>query len=332
MDEVRIGSSLASFPVWAFATASTPGSSVAVVFPPGYNVQVSAGQAPPATTNPDGSVALSERAAWSAPPCPSYHWYFVADRPGAYTDHPQIVLVSGDQVPLIVRAWADDPTWASRTGSLFARGLPALATAIGLPYRGEGLVAQEALSRTLGGYAGLYDPAASTIQVAYNAGSFVALHEAAHAWFNGSLVADRWISEGFASYYATIAAKALKLPVTPPLLTPDLTPAKIQLNAWLGVGRSDLAVEDYAYAASYRLATLIAQRAGAAGLRSVWEAATSNLSAYQPVHVGAPAETTTLGPPDWRALLDLLEELTPAKYADLWKTWVARPDERRSCS
>jgi len=322
--DVRIGSSLASFPVWAFATASTPGSSVTVVFPPGYNVQVSAGQAPPATTNPDGSVVY--RSGVLATPL-SFYWYFVADRPGAYTDHPQIVLVAGDQVPLIVRAWADDPTWATRTGSLFARGLPALATAIGLPYRGQGLVAQEALSRTLGGYAGLYDPVASTIQVAYNAGSFVALHEAAHAWFNGALVADRWIGEGFASYYATLAAKALKLPVTPPQLTPDLIPAKIQLNAWPGVGRSDLSVENYAYAASYRLATLIAQRAGAAGLRAVWEAATANLSAYQPVHAGAAAETTSLGPPDWRALLDLLEERTSAQYADLWKTWVVRPDE-----
>jgi hypothetical protein len=45
------------------------------------------------------------------------------------------------------------------------------------------------------------------------------------------------------------------------------------------------------------------------------------------MHAGAAAETTTLGPPDWRALLDLLEERTSAQYADLWKTWVVRPDE-----
>ena len=31
------------------------------------------------------------------------------------------------------------------------------------------------------------------------------LHEAAHAWFNGGFVADRWMAEGFASYYASRA-------------------------------------------------------------------------------------------------------------------------------
>ncbi|HVA85276.1 MAG TPA: hypothetical protein VNF73_03040 [Candidatus Saccharimonadales bacterium] len=322
--DVLIGPTLASFPVWAFATASTPGSSVTVVFPAGYNVQVSAGQAPPASTDSNGSAVY--RSGVLAAPL-TFYWYFVADRPGAFVERPMIVRVAGDQVPLIIRAWADDPAWGTRIGSLFERGLPVLGTAIGLPYRGQGLVVEEALSRTLGGYAGLYNPQASTIEVAYFAGAFVALHEAAHAWFNGSLVADRWIGEGFASYYATVASKALKLPVTPPRLTPDLTTQKLPLNAWPGVGRSNEGVENYAYAACYRLATLIAQRAGAAGLRAVWEAAASALSAYQPVRVGSIPETTTLGPPDWRALLDLLEERTSAQYTDLWRTWVVRPDE-----
>ena len=44
--EVRIGSSLVSFPVWAFATDATAGSSVRVVFPAGYNVEVQAGRDP----------------------------------------------------------------------------------------------------------------------------------------------------------------------------------------------------------------------------------------------------------------------------------------------
>ncbi|HSK52560.1 MAG TPA: hypothetical protein VLA44_07365, partial [Clostridia bacterium] len=33
------------------------------------------------------------------------------------------------------------------------------------------------------------------------------------------------------------------------------------------------------------------------------------------------------GPPDWRGLLDLLEERTAAEYEDLWREWVARPDD-----
>ena len=38
---------------------------------------------------------------------------------------------------------------------------------------------------------------------------------------------------------------------------------------------------------------------------------------------GSEPETVD-GPPDWRALLDLLEERTGLTYDDLWRTWVAR--------
>ena len=31
--------------------------------------------------------------------------------------------------------------------------------------------------------------------------------------------------------------------------------------------------------------------------------------------------------PDWRGLLDLLEERTGASFEDLWRRWVVRPTE-----
>ena len=37
-----------------------------------------------------------------------------------------------------------------------------------------------------------------------------------------------------------------------------------------------------------------------------------------------PRAETVDAPPDWRGLLDLLEERTDATYDDLWRTWVAR--------
>ena len=33
------------------------------------------------------------------------------------------------------------------------------------------------------------------------------------------------------------------------------------------------------------------------------------------------------GPPDWRGLLDLLEDRTGKSFNDLWRTWVVRPGE-----
>ena len=74
------------------------------------------------------------------------------------------------------------------------------------------------MSRDAGGYVGLYDPAAGRIEVAYWAGQPVIVHEAAHGWFNGSLLADRWANEGFASLYAgrlaALKIKAAALAVT----------------------------------------------------------------------------------------------------------------------
>ena len=32
-------------------------------------------------------------------------------------------------------------------------------------------------------------------------------------------------------------------------------------------------------------------------------------------------------PPDWRGLLDLLEDRTGKMYDDLWRAWVVRPEE-----
>ena len=86
----------------------------------------------------------------------------------------------------------------------------------------DGLVVAEAVARTTGGYAGLFDPADGTVEIAYYADDFVVLHEAAHGWFNGNLLADRWANEAFASYYATEAAAALDVDVRDTALTEEL--------------------------------------------------------------------------------------------------------------
>jgi len=318
--DVRVGTSLVAFPVWAFATTDTPGGSVTVVFPPGYNVQQQVGGLPAPADGPGGSVVYTSGSL--AKPL-AFYAYFIADRPGAFTETRLAARVGTRDVPIAIRAWSDDRAWGTRIGSLVRRGLPALGAAIGLPYRGTGLVVQESVSRAIGGYAGIFDPVAATIQVAYYAGSFVVLHEAAHAWFNGRLAAERWILEGFASWYAAQAGVALKIPVSPPKLTADLRAAAIPLNDWPGVGRADEATEDYAYAATYELARVIASRAGTDGLRATWQAAAAGEQAYQPSHAGAAPELGA-SPPDWRHLLDLLEERTSATFGDLWTKWVVR--------
>jgi hypothetical protein len=334
---VRIGTSLVSFPVWAYATDSTPGSTVRVVFPAGYNVEVQAGAIPSPRTDPSGAIVfqtpkLSKPLAFFA--------FLVADRPGSYGEQTVHATVGDTPVDLTIHGWVDDPAWTTRVGGLVGRALPLLSERIGLPWpRDGGLIVHETITRSTGGYAGLFDPAAGQIEVAYDAGDEVVLHEAAHTWFNGGLLADRWANEAFASYYGLEAAAALKIKTRPgaDTLTPTLEAARIPLNAWGAVGDVDRATEDYAYAASLALAHAIAERAGPDGLRAVWADAAAGVGAYQPPATGSAAAsgvgaTTTApetvdGAPDWRGLLDLLDEHGTTSSDDLWRTWVARDED-----
>ena len=104
----------------------------------------------------------------------------------------------------------------------------------------------------------MFDPSLGQVEVAYDAGDFVVLHESAHTWFNGGLLTDRWANEAFASYYGLEAAEELKIKASADTLTPDLEAARIPLNAWGAVGRENEKTEDYAYAATLALARAIA--------------------------------------------------------------------------
>jgi hypothetical protein len=203
------------------------------------------------------------------------------------------------------------------------------------------LAVQEALVRTTGGYAGLYAPQDRRIEIAYSASDGVILHELAHAWFNGRLVADRWAAEGFASYYAELAAAELGIDADAPAPPPDPDAGAIPLNDWGPSGSESGTEETYAYAASLGLAEAIATRAGPDALRTVWGLAAAGVGAYQPTDAaeqaaGADAAAALAdgadpelaeGPPDWRGLLDLLEETTGEDFGDLWRTVVARPSD-----
>ncbi|MDO8484181.1 MAG: hypothetical protein Q7S35_04480, partial [Candidatus Limnocylindrales bacterium] len=331
--DVRVGGSLVSFPVWAFATDGTPGSSVEVVFPPGFEVDVEVGDIPEPTTSADGQV-IFQTEKLDTPL--SFFAYLVGDRPGAYSERSVGALVHGEHVDLTIRAWPDDPPWSDRVGDLVARALPVLGNEIGLGWpRDGGLVVQEAASRSTGGYAGLFDPKEGLVEVAYYAEDFVVLHEAAHAWFNGALLADRWANEAFASYYGLQVAGELGVPAEGDELTPELIDAgSIPLNAWGPIGREMTDTEDYAYAATLLLAQDIADRAGPGVLQRVWADAAARVGAYQPPagdgvagsgSAGATVEPETVeGPPDWRGLLDLLEAHDTDRYDDLWRLWVVR--------
>jgi hypothetical protein len=319
---VRISPSLVLFSAWAVATPATPGASVDVRFPNGYDVTVRRGPL-------EGPVAVdADHEKWSSGPLASPLDYVVdiaADRPTDFVETAHEVDLSTGPATVLVRAWPDDPAWRDRVGDLVERALPILEREIGVPWRVDGpLAIHEALVRATGGYAGLFDPAQRRIDIAYAAPDGVILHELAHAWFNGGLVADRWAAEAFASYYAGLAAAELGVDPAAPALPDEPSDDAIPLNAWGPSGSVSVQSEAWAYAASLDLARQIAKRAGPDGLREVWSAAARGLGAYQP-----DASAVELAPsaPDWRGLLDLLEDATGTDFVDLWRTWVARPED-----
>lgn len=318
----RIGTSLVSFAAWGFGAAGTPGGSVTVVFPAGFAVEVDAPGLKPPTTDASGTITYTTGAL--ADPL-SFFAYFVADRPSAYQETQIQVAIGSRTVPITIRAWPDDPAWAKRVSDVLTQGLPILAQDIGLPWTiDKPLVVAEAISRTSAGFSGRYDPEAGQIDIAYYASPVVILHEAAHAWFDGRLLADRWANEGFASYYAYRAAAALKIKAAPPAISPEAEPLRVPLNAWPAPGSAPAAVEDVEYAAAYQLAAEVAGRATPAGLQAVWQAIHEGRAAYQPIGSRASLETSDT-PPDWRGLLDVLEDRTGSSFEDLWRAWVIRP-------
>ena len=328
---VRVGSAIATFPVWAVGTPDTPGSKVRVTVPADYRLEVLGSALAGPTAGPSGtrmytSVVLSRPAIFAA--------YILADRPGAYRETRLDLTVGGGPYMVAVRAWQDDAAFGTRIAGILRRSLPPLGTLIGVPpvalaAAGTPLAVEEAVTRSAGGYAALFDGGEGRIQVAYDAGPAIVLHEAAHAWFNGRLVADRWAAEGFASWYAKGVAGPLKIVVPPLTLTKALLARRIPLNAWSSAGTPDPVLDAYGMAASYELARLIAERVGPARLTDVWRAIETGALADQPAHPTATIDIDTgaAGAPDWRGLLDLIETRTGQDVTDLWRTWVVRPDE-----
>ena len=334
---VRISPSLATFAAWAYATPETPGATVDVRFPAGYSVLI--GRGPLEGPTPDGADHQRWTSGRLASPL-DFVADLVADRASDFAETPLEIPLQNGPATVLLRAWPDDLAWRDRVASLIERALPILEREIGVPWPVEGpLAVHEALVRSTGGYAGVYAPQDRRIEIAYTASDGVILHELAHAWFNGRLVADRWAAEAFASYYAQLAAAELEIDADPPAPPPDPDAGSIPLNDWGPSESETIETETFAYAASLGLVEAIATRAGPEALSVVWGLANAGIGAYQPTNAaeqaagpraaplgsGSPTVEPAEGAPDWRGLLDLLEDTTGKDFGDLWREVVARP-------
>ncbi|MEO8511409.1 MAG: hypothetical protein ABI534_09215 [Chloroflexota bacterium] len=333
--DIRIGSSLVAFPVWAFGSPETPGSHVEVYVPNGYTPTIEVGDLAPTDDGIGGATVLRSGQIGDAL---SWFAYVTAEAPGAFSEQ-QLDLAIGDKpAQVVIRGWEDDPDWTANMTTWMRAGIPELSRLIGLPWPiRTDLEVEEAATSRLGGYAGVYDDLQERINIRYDADAFVALHEAAHAWFNGRLIEDRWVGEAFASLYAVEAGTAAGLDAEPYRLSDDLEAYRIPLNAWGEIGAEDDGTEDFAYAATYEVARLIADRATIEGLQGMWQAIDAHRSAYQPRDPDAqPEGSGAVTQEGWQRLLDFVEEQSGEPFDDIWRDWVVTDveapllDERRA--
>jgi len=319
--DFRIGHKLMSFPVSAFGSPNTPGSTVTVVFPAAFTVQEELGNLTRAVYG-SGEVVFSSGVIDDSTQLSAW---FTAVQPVPASDF-RVRYAAIGPLDVTLRYWVDDVGWADEVERVLRAGYPLLREMIGLgDPAATTLTVEEASSQDLG-FSGSYDIARGEVRISYFADPYVILHETAHLWFNRDLVTDRWIQEGFASYYARQAVGRLGLPDHAPVLTKRTRQSAVPLNDWIEAGQPNSPTEAYLYGASLEVAQLIGSAAGPDGLRTVWASTRSGKAAYQPVH-GVPAERVVAPTTDWRRLLDLLERGTGLSYAWIWQQWVLDPSQ-----
>ncbi len=129
-------------------------------------------------------------------------------------------------------------------------------------------------------------------------------HELAHAWFNDDLFAERWLSEGYASWIERASGTVSAPCVAPATYPGDGAPALI---SWQFAGPraslTEYAVVAYQYDAACALVSRAAEAIGMERMRDVIGVLATADSAYEGV-----TDRTPGAPVGWRDWLDAVDE------------------------
>jgi hypothetical protein len=321
---IRVGKAHAEFTAWSWGDDNL--ADVRIVLPHDFDADVHAW--PDESANQPRSTVRAGFRTFAVDDIPKPdEWYATVDASdaGALTD---VDLGLTDR-PIAIHAWPEDKEWLDQVSTVLKSGLPRLEDAIGLPWPVKGtLEVSEVSTAEIDGYAGIYDSFSDDIQMSEDLDPQVIVHEASHAWFDGSFFAQRWIGEGLADEYASIVVAATEggPRAEPPRVTPR-SAGNFMLNAWPPPSRVDdetELTERYGYNASWTVIHELMQQIGEPGMRDVFAAAAKREIAY----VGAvdPEQAAIIS--DWRRFLDLVEGVGGAKDATrLFSDWVVTPTE-----
>ncbi len=313
----QVNQAFATLPV--FTTADPGLGAVTVVVPAGLDVELVGSDM--TSTSADGRVTYA--ATDIADPDTWLATVIVRDDEALVAE---TVDVAGTGVR--IQAWPGDTEWLAFTSDLVERGLPALESAIGRPWLMEGqLDLVETSAPYVYGYAGWYEHEQSLIEVGDALDAHVALHEMAHAWFNGEAFDGRWVNEALADEFAALAMAEIGMDRPLPDPVDPAGPGAVPLNDWAPPSLDEGGAQEqeaYGYAASWWVAHALMEEIGADAMSAVVNASIDRRSPY-------PAGTvdSTLGRwADWRAFLDHLEGVGGSTQAsDLFRTFVANGDD-----
>lgn len=323
---IRVGKAFAGFYGFAYGEER---ADVRIVFPAGFEVITRQGATLASSAGADGSVVLAA----SGISAPSSWWTYVgAERPTAFRTQPFFLELDGERHLIEVKSWPEDRRWARVVRDRLDRGLPVMGELIGLPWPvDETLEVSEVYAPLLGGYAGIFYESTDEIRITEAADELIVLHEASHTWFDGDMIAGRWINEGLADEYAsrTLVRLAAR-PYGPEEVRRD-DPLAFPLNAWPDPSTASDEVADlreaYGYNASWRVVRELVEEVGEDRMREVFRAAQGRTIPY--VGVGRAEPMPEGQPVDWRVFLDLLEERGGSTAAGrLFDRWVVTSPER----
>ena len=315
---VRVGAAYSTFVVWSFGDRGT----VEVDAPSAFDVTTS-GATLAESVGEGGQHVL---AATVADPGSWYAW--INARNDAALTTTTLELPGNEQV--VVRAWPEDPTWRRRVAQVLTTGIPVLLSKVGLPWPVSGrLTVLEVSAALLEGYAGFNSASAHEITVSENLDPLTIIHEASHAWFNESLFADRWITEGLANEYAYRTLKAIGVSASGPADVRTTAAVAFPLDTWGSPApiktRTQDAHEQWAYDAAWTVIREVVTKVGEPGMSKVFAAAAAGTTAY----VGTGTFEKAALPADWRRFVDLAEEVGGGTgVAEMIAPWVLTPAQR----
>ncbi|MBV9953296.1 MAG: hypothetical protein JO291_15185, partial [Acidimicrobiia bacterium] len=231
-----------------------------------------------------------------------------------------------------VRAWPGDGQWADYVSTQVARGVPVLEGLVGLKWPDDDeLDVVETVTPYLYGYAGWYLASRDAIEIGDALDQHVVLHELSHVWFNTDLFTTRWIVEGMAEEYSTVAGRMLGSHPPSSALPAAGAAGHQPLNTWSNPDlQSDASADEehYGYAASYAVIDQLWKLLGQDRMQDVIKAAQRRWTAYP--GDGSPEKQSR--PADWERFLDLLDEQDhehAAQIDALFRKVVIDPADQR---